>query len=1042
MSASTPSDVSRSRIPDRRLVPALGLLAIVAAWSPNASALALSNGYFNVQTGSNGEITSLQLSGDTYPTNYVMNASNAASQNTSDHRWFGELMFTYRLGTGAWLTALTSQSGDARTITQSGNAVTVTYQNSASAQGVKNFRLVETYSLVSDYLYWQINVTNTSSQNVEFGDLGLPLPFNEYWFAGDVIYETRVVYHSFTGNNSSYIRAQRPSGIGPFLLMTPDATTGAGFEYHDHWLAEEHPGSTWAQGQGSPVTYSDGLNVFYIHSNVIKSGNRGYLPNTSLVLTPNQSKTYAFKFFKVASHDEMQSRLYNEGLVDVTVVPSMIVATDMTAKIDLHTSKTINALTAQYPSETTISYLNTVATDHKLYQLKLGHLGPNNVTVDYGNGEKTVLQFYALEPIGTALQRHATFMVQNTQWNDSSKFYHRSFDDWMMDKAAKRGAYGGYRGWGDDWGLTHALFLAEKNVQSPVAAEVTALDQYLETAIWNGVMAGHHTDYKVHDWFNQPVYTDDLGRGYAYPHVYNAYYAMYRIAKLYPSLISYTNSATTYLLRAYNVMNALYGSGVSYNTSTGLMGEQTTPEIIQALRDEGRATEANTIVSLMTTKYNNFSSAAYPYGSEYSYDNTGEEAVYMLAKMNNNTSMMSKIDAKTRACRGQQPTWYHYADPVTCNGEGWWNFQYTAALAGYCMDDWLRSYSSHPEVDERLSYAAKLANVSAINSGQMDASSANLGTVSWTYQSEKGNVYIASMEAYQNGGVGEAKGSPGNLHNGWRQMAGEADLGLWGAIRILSSDLAVDPVFGLYCYGCDVTQNGTCYSVTPKDGVMKRLNLISQKLYLELDRDQYTSANVGTANGYVALTLKNQAPSVAHTTKLALKGFSAGTYDVTVDGSKIGTATASAGSPTVVSIPVGTNATYNVAIGSGCAGSSGSGGAGTGGTGTGGAATGGLATGGTTATGGVATSGSNTGGTGTGGAEVGGTPSVGGVATTGGSNATGGSGGSTSAEQNCNCRTADSGSGSGAGWLVGLLAMLAVRRRGRVLGGSGHQTRA
>ncbi|MNG29771.1 hypothetical protein D3C84_1152590 [compost metagenome] len=49
--------------------------------------------------------------------------------------------------------------------------------------------------------------------------------------------------------------------------------------------------------------------------------------------------------------------------------------------------------------------------------MTMTHLGHNNITVTYGSGEKTVLQFYAIEPIDTALQRHSTFMVNNQQWN-------------------------------------------------------------------------------------------------------------------------------------------------------------------------------------------------------------------------------------------------------------------------------------------------------------------------------------------------------------------------------------------------------------------------------------------------------------------------------------------------------------------------------------------------------------------------------------------------------------------------------------------------
>jgi hypothetical protein len=62
-----------------------------------------------------------------------------------------------------------------------------------------NFRVQKTYALIDDYLS---------------GDFGLPLPWNEYGFANDVIYETLTVFHSFTGNNNSYAAAKRPSGVG------------------------------------------------------------------------------------------------------------------------------------------------------------------------------------------------------------------------------------------------------------------------------------------------------------------------------------------------------------------------------------------------------------------------------------------------------------------------------------------------------------------------------------------------------------------------------------------------------------------------------------------------------------------------------------------------------------------------------------------------------------------------------------------------------------------------------------------------------------
>ncbi|MBQ4312748.1 MAG: hypothetical protein IJC18_00935, partial [Clostridia bacterium] len=290
---------------------------------------------------------------------------------------------------------------------------------------------------------------------------------------------------------------------------------------------------------------------------------------------------------------------------------------------------------------------------------------------------------------------------------------------------------------------------------------------------------------------------------------------------------------------------------------------------------------ASTIEGYMNTKYNNFKNQAYPYGSEYSYDNTGEEAVYTLAKMKlssdsaNAKRMMKAIDLKTRACRGLQPIWYHYSNPVTNCGENWWQFQYTISLAGYCMDDYLRFQANGWDattraVKERLNYAAKLGMLTCINSGQIDADSANIGAVGWTYQAEMGNL----------GGQGTGGGK---LHNGWRQMAGEADLGLWGAMRLVSSDVSTDPIFGLFGYGCHVTDNGTTYTVDPLDGLYTRLNFINTRLYIEIKRDQYTQAVVAKDNTSVQLSMRN-IEGTAHTSNIDITGLAVGEYTLSVDG--------------------------------------------------------------------------------------------------------------------------------------------------------------
>lgn len=838
----------------------------------------LVNNSLQMKIGEYGQIESLKIIDDINTafcdTEYVLNGKNAPNQGKSnEHQWMGELIFNTERN-GEVKDFKTSESEN-RKIIYDNNKITVTYED--------DFKVVETYYVEDDSIVWETEVINNKNSDLIINDWGMPMPFNQYWtptYHGEELYDTRCVYHSFVGKNSSYIYATRPSGQGKMLLFTPVSNTGAGFEYRDHWrLNNGHSGSVWAQDQAG---YHSGLDVFYIHSQNIQSTGSNYMDSTSLTLKKGEKKKYAFKFTAVDDEQGLKSALYKNDVVDAVAVPSMAFSTDMPALFYLHANDNVRItdVKAKCVHETLLysTQKNMVNNNHEctgqaeikfekrvkyqgenyyVYNIKLNCLGTNHVYVTYminGKERETMLQFYAMEPLGDAIDRRSEFLTSH-QTDTPNMVGDKTFDDWMMDNKKNRAeTMNGYWdmsywGYGDDWALTHGEFLAQKNVYMPIEGQVKAVDEYLDVAIWNTLMREHQEDYLIHDFLSSEPNLSPTYRGYAYPHIYNTYFAMYKICAAYPDLIDYKEDRITYLLRAYNILKALYSDKVAYNWATGLMGEITTPDIIASLYFEGLDEEAKEVERIMGIKYNNFKNTKYPYGSEYSYDNTGEEAVYTLAKMNDNKSMMYKIDLKTRACRGLQPVWYHYANPVTICGENWWNFQYTASLAGYCMDDYLRLVDEDMTNDERaiaqrMNYGGKLANFTCINSGQIDSDVENIGTVSWTYQAELGH----------NGGQGTGGGK---LHNGWRQMAGEADLGLFGALEIISSDVAEDPVFGLFGYGCEVSEKNGKYTVYPKDGLFMRLNFIKEKLSIEMIGATYSKAVVNKNKNRMEFEVKD-----------------------------------------------------------------------------------------------------------------------------------------------------------------------------------------
>ena len=889
----------------------------------------MSNGYFELYMDANGEIKELYLVNDEYKTNYF--------NSTVNYHGLGSLIFSVKKGQEEYQEYFTTTSGNGRTIEIQGDKLVITYENATGDKAISGFKVVETFSFVGEQLNWEVTVENTGSENMTVGDWGMPMPFNEFTSSDAVaLYEKSVVDHSFVGMDSSYLYAQRPNGEGRYLLLTPDAATGAKLEYCDHWGSERN----------EEPTNVGGLNVYYIHSDYIKKTHSGYLSNSSLEIPAGQSKTYAFNFTGVKDEEDMRSTLYEEDLVDMVAVPGFAYSVDMPGKIYLHTTASKDDITIdiQCPHETNLhnygsssnihstmehtktnentyaKYLETKTVDgeqYHIYELKFTEFGQHNLIVNYkqdGEAKQAVSQFYLMDSVDNMLNDHAEFMVEETQLDRPGKVGHMLFDEWWMNIKGNRietfGEDGdgyfqmNYWGWGDDWGATHAQFLAEMNAISPNKDQVEALDAYLDVAIWNELMREHQKDYRVHNFLMEAPNTSPDGRGYAYPHIYNTFFSMYKIASTYPELTDYREDAVTYLLRAYNIFCTQNSGSVGYGVNCGTMGESSVPDIIEALEKEGLYDEADKMLQIMEqSKYEAFENRPYPYGSEYPYDNTAEEGVFVAAMLAQKYGFESDpymspeerieaLDNKTRACRGMQPLWYFYANPVTICGESWWNFQYSMALAAVPMDNWLRLQDNgmtqeEKGVAERVNYAAKLGNLTSVNSGQINSDPDTIGTVAWIYQSEMGDYAEAGD----------------TLYNGWRHRAGESGLGLWGALRILSADVATDPVFGLFGYGCEVNDNGSAYEVTPLDGVQQRLHLIDEEIYIELNRDQYTKAVVNKDGTGFTLTVDSNGTGEKHDLELEVYGLAAGSYQIQ-SGNYTGTFTAAEGETEKVVVPV------------------------------------------------------------------------------------------------------------------------------------------
>lgn len=319
------------------ILPGLGVTA-------KAAANEIANDSLKISVGDLGQISTLNIVNNprnrsNREINFVL-PNDTRPQNGVQHQWMGEMIFSVRssadgsfpadntgfvevdtnktLAAGGSTTAsnIASDNPYIEKTVVSDKKVEVNFigqdLSSTTDRTMKGFDVKSTYDMDTEdgSLLWTITLKNKSDAYLEFGDVGLPMPWNNKYTNQNSVYSERVTAHTFAGADSGYAYAIRCSGEGNYILFTPVATSGARIEYVDNWIgsnngvSDNRTGSTFSNWTGDSGGWQPGLSVYYIHSKDIHKTGRSYFEDaTSLILEPGESQTYQFKFSAVRAGD-------------------------------------------------------------------------------------------------------------------------------------------------------------------------------------------------------------------------------------------------------------------------------------------------------------------------------------------------------------------------------------------------------------------------------------------------------------------------------------------------------------------------------------------------------------------------------------------------------------------------------------------------------------------------------------------------------------------------------------------------------------------
>ncbi len=889
----------------------------------------LSNAAFTFKADRHG-ITELTRTNDVHTTSYIRKG-----------RVFGDV--TIRYTQRRKLDSLRAATSSITTVSQNGSTVSTwspeTKRNDA-------LQLTQTFSLEKDVLTWQIMLNNTGKDAIRIEDLAIPLLYNNGGGENPIeIFEQRVVKHHFISGNNSFLFWQRPTGLGPYLVMVP--LPGTSLEYFS---------------TNSTLPSERGTFMAYIHANLTANKEiRGTWrqPHTSAVIASYSSKTYGFKFRWANDYAGIRNILVEEGLIDVQIMPGMTVPSDLDATIALRTHQKITAVSAEFGPSTIITDLGEKNKGTHLYKIKFLRLGENKITVTYGNKYRTYLEFFVTEPLETLYKKRAAFIVNSQQHTDTATWYNGLFGEYDMKNAQLRGPDNpdffdtsrlSYVLTCDDPGLCKAPFVAAKNVAYPNQKEIDAVEYYIKNFVWGGLQ---RTDtetpyaYGVYGTPNWKVNRDNatrqantrdtnrnkmhVWRSYDYPHIMMMYYHMYQIARMYPDMTHYLDKAG-YLERAKQTAIAYFKYPYEilpwYETyKWGCYNELLIPDLIEDLKKEGFANDAAYLTSEWEKKVKYFLyDDKYPFRSEYAIDATAFESSHALAKYGmlhelkpdenlwfdknlnkwyshpsvKKEDAVTFMDRQTQAniaLRGAiEPAYYYLGSDFRGRSDGY-TLSYMSQMGGWSILDYGLNFSKDPAEYIRLGYQSYLSSFALINSGTPETNygywypgKENDGASGWAFEPQK----------FANSWIQKPQGRGPWFYDG------EIDLGFGGATRAAATVITNDPVFGMVAYGGELREKNNLLYVIPKDGLRKKIYYRNgdQKIDLELIRDGFKwnqVVMVDPTGKSVQFTIENRTAD-AHSLPVLVKGLK-GSYEIKVNG-KAGKKITSNGDTSSINIPI------------------------------------------------------------------------------------------------------------------------------------------
>ncbi|KAJ7053973.1 hypothetical protein C8F01DRAFT_1165532 [Mycena amicta] len=821
--------------------------------------LGLSDGFltfntsiFNVQLVKDSQtLYSLTPKGSTF--NFIPTDQMTARANNLNYH-LGDVTFRARkVGTTAWI------SGDSSSARKKLTANTVSGTTLASALLTPT---LPTTSLLTITRRWitdtngvqlLFDVTNSQTVAVEIGALGAPLEFNNI-FTGRTAAQTNTIcslFDPYIGQDAGFVQVTPLLGTLPPLVVTP-----VGQSPLEGWrfLPESTAATPFYQSQTFEGLYEWQFHTLAYAQNEWVNTTPWNAP-TSFVLQPGQTRTYGLAFRLASSIRTIENTLQANNRPVAVGVPGYVVPLDQVGKVFLsYQSAVANLSVSPAGALTWATNLNTdpITSGWVGYTVTPQTWGRARLTVTYVDGTVQTLHYYVTNGATQAISNLGNFLTTSQWFNDPTDPFKRSPSIISYDRQVNAVVKNDPRAWipglSDEAGAGSWLAGAMKQFVQPSAAEVVKLEQFINLTLYGSVQNLNYTVKKAvffydptlepnyvypssifwGNWWswNQPA-SFATDRAYDYVHVVAAYWALYRVARNYPALVS-THTWQWYINQAVNTIKAMMSGSVGFNLD-GLMGETVIRYLLDDLNREGLTTNATFVQAQMKTRWTGWSTERYPFGSEMAWDSTGQEGVYAWAKFFNDTTTATNALNSILAYQPLIPHWGYNG-----NARRYWDNIYGGKLmrierqihhygSGLNALPLLSAFQTAPTDYYllRVGYAGNSAPISNIDQGGFAA---------------------ASFHSF-----------PDTL--AWDGYSGDYGPNFSGMSMGIGTTLINHPNFGWQAFGGTVTSTSPAVTVQIKDAGRRRVFIAPIAALLSLDAGAFSTISYTPSTQTVVVTV-------------------------------------------------------------------------------------------------------------------------------------------------------------------------------------------